>query len=149
MPVTGYDPVLPSGEWDTGSKYLVGRFENMDTLVGMYQDPNGATDVAVAMAKIIDTEATISWDQEVYKDPRGTATITVVDPDENLNCNAVEYVPVFIIVNPGSWNPVQTNSATNFCMLKRYGGIDLVLPLVLAGLFLINRSAGTTFTIAG
>jgi hypothetical protein len=38
---------------------------------------------------------------------------------------------VFIIVNPGSWNPVglppvgpnPPRSATNFCMLKRYGGV--------------------------
>jgi len=104
--------------------YLIGRFENMDTLVGMYQDPNDDTDVAVTMGKIIDTEAVISWDQGIYKDDRGTATITVVDPDENLDCNEVEYVPVFVIVNPGSWNPVQTNSANSFCMLKRTGGVD-------------------------
>ncbi|MCK4356854.1 gliding motility-associated C-terminal domain-containing protein, partial [Candidatus Bipolaricaulota bacterium] len=108
--------------------YLIGRFENMDTLVGMYKDPNELEDVAVTMSKIIDNEATISWDQEIYKDPRGAATITVVDSDENLNCNEVEYVPVFIIVNPGSWNPVQTQSAkpdspTNFCMLVETGGV--------------------------
>jgi len=120
----GLTATMPSGAWNTSEKYLVGRFENMDTLVGMYADPNDATDVAVTMAKIIDTEATISWDKEVYKDPRGTATITVVDPDENLNCNKVEWVPVFIIVNPGSWNPIQTNSATNFCMLKAYSGVN-------------------------
>jgi hypothetical protein len=115
----------------TAADYLVGRFENMDTLVGMYKDQNDDTDVAVTQAKIIDTKSTISWDQEVYKDANGSATITVVDPDENLNCNKVEYVPVFIIVDPGSWNPVQTNSATNFCMLKRYGGVDSTgAPLV-------------------
>jgi hypothetical protein len=117
-------PVLPSVSGSETSQYLVGRFENMDTLVGMYQDYNDASDVAVTMAKIIDTEARISWDQEVYKDPRGAARITVVDPDENLNCNVVEYVPVFIIVNPGSWN-VQTGSRVNtFCQLLRTGGID-------------------------
>jgi hypothetical protein len=55
-----------------------GRFENMDTLVGMYQDPNDATDVAVGMMKIIDTEATISWGQEIYKDANGSAKITVI-----------------------------------------------------------------------
>ena len=108
---------------------FIGRFENMDTLIGMYQDPNDATDVATAMMKIIDTEATISFDQDIYKDGNGTATLTVVDPDENLNCNEVEYVPVFILVNPGSWNPldaVQTPgfSPTNFCMLKRTGGVN-------------------------
>jgi len=103
---------------------LVGRFENMDTLIGLYQDPNEATDVALAMMKIIDTEATISWSQEIYKDANGAATITITDPDENLNCSEIEYVPVFIIINPGSWNPERDNSPTNFCMLKRSGGVD-------------------------
>jgi len=112
--------------------WVVGRFENMDTLIGMYQDQNDATDVAVGMMKIIDTEATISWDQEIYKDANGAATIIVVDPDENVNCNQAEYVPVFIIVNPGSWNPMDAEpwfgeggrSPTNFCMLLRSGGVD-------------------------
>jgi len=109
-----------------------GRFENMDTLIGMVVDQNDPTDVAMAMMKIIDTEATITFDQEIYKDANGSATITVVDADENLNCNEVEYVPVFILVNPGSWNPVDGKpwtgqggrSPTNFCMLKRSGGVE-------------------------
>ncbi len=101
-----------------------GRFENMDTLIGMVVDQNDETDVATAMMKIIDTQATITWDQQIYKDANGSATITVTDPDENLNCNEVEYVPVFIIVNPESWNAVQTGSPTGFCALKRTGGVD-------------------------
>jgi len=100
-----------------------GCFENMDSLILMYQDQNDPTDVAVGMAKIIDTEATISWDQEIYKDANTSATITVVDPDENLNCNQAEYVPVFIIVNPGSWNPLEGYPNT-FCLLKAHGGAD-------------------------
>jgi len=104
--------------------YLLGRFENIDTLVLAYQDVNDASDVAMSLAKIIDTEGTISWGQEVYKDANGAAQITVVDADENLNCNAIEYVPVFILVNPGSWN-VQTGSRVNtFCQLKRTGGVN-------------------------
>jgi len=104
----------------------------MDTLVGMYQGPNDAGDVALSMMKIVDVEAEITWDREIYKDANGAATITVRDADENLNCNKVEYVPVFILVNPGSWNPAgtdadetkQTNdSPNNFCMLKRTGGV--------------------------
>jgi len=118
------DPELPSSTTNATDYYTIGRFENNNTLVGMYQDPRQLGDVAVTMAKIIDTTATISWDREVYKDARTTATITVVDPDENLDCNKVEYVPVFILVNPGSWNPIQTNSATNFCMLMSYGGVS-------------------------
>jgi len=128
---TGNIPHVPS-EWHwapgtgappAGSTYMIGRFENMDTLVGLYIDPNDATDIAIALMKIIDTEATLSWDQEVYKDGNGAATITVVDPDENLNCNEIESVPVFILVNPGSWNPVQTGSPTSFCALLRTGGV--------------------------
>jgi len=42
------------------AKWLVGRFENMDTLVGMYQDPNDLSDVAIGLMKIIDVEAQIS-----------------------------------------------------------------------------------------
>ncbi|MDD5646597.1 MAG: FlgD immunoglobulin-like domain containing protein [Candidatus Bipolaricaulis sp.] len=118
--------------------WLVGRFENMDTLIGMYQDPNDDSDIAVAMMKIVDTEATITWeangsrsDGVIYKDGNEAATLTVIDPDENLNCSRVEYVPVFLIVNPGSWNPVNSadddtvttgDSPNNFCMLKRTGG---------------------------
>jgi hypothetical protein len=119
------DPVGPDDAGLANDEYLIGRFENMDTLIGMYQDPNDATDVAVGQMKIIDVEATITWDSEIYKDANGSATITVVDPDENLNCNQVEYVPVFILINPGSWNPVQTNpdSPTNFCMLLDTGGV--------------------------
>ncbi len=115
------------------NRWLIGRFENMDTLIGMVQDPDDETDVATAMMKVIDVQATISWDREIYKDGNEAATITVMDADENLDCNTVEVVPVFILVNPGSWNPVgtvqseseQTNdSPNNFCMLKRTGGID-------------------------
>jgi len=52
--------VLPS-EADDADDYLIGRFENNDTLVLAYQDVNDASDVAVSQAKIIDTKSTISW----------------------------------------------------------------------------------------
>ena len=130
--ITVDNPIMPDfmiadgGSADNG--YIVGWFENMDSLVGLYQDQNDESDVALALLKIDDHEATISWDQEIYKDANGAATITVVDPDENLNCSQAEYVPVFIIVNPGSWNPVRTgnifDSPTDFCSLKRTGGVD-------------------------
>jgi hypothetical protein len=128
-PNDGRNPAVPDGAI-AANEYLIGRFENMDTLIGLYQDPNDETDVALSMMKIIDTEATIAWSQEVYEDANSAATITIVDPDENLNCNEVELVPVFIIVNPGSWNPVDAvganngRSPTNFCMLKQSGGVD-------------------------
>jgi len=128
---TGATPTLKGATGDVPSNigsqaatcgYLIGRFENMDTLVGLYQDPNDAKDVACAMGKIIDTEAVISWDQEIYKDANASASVTVVDPDENVNCNKVECVPVFIMVNPGSWNVQSKATVANFCDLKRNGG---------------------------
>jgi hypothetical protein len=103
--------------------YVLGRFSNMDTVVGLYVDQDDPSDVALAQAKIIDTRSSISWDQEIYKDALSAAAITVTDLDENLSCSNVEYVPVFIIVNPGSWNPKNPNSANDFCSLKRYGGV--------------------------
>ena len=123
--------------------WLIGRFENMDTLVGIVQDPNDPGDVATSMMKLLDTEAAITWSAEVYPDANEAAQITVVDPDENLSCHHVEYVPVFILVNPGSWNPANSSlveddatgdSPNNFCMLMRTGGIagddttDLSVP---------------------
>jgi len=110
----------PNGQQD---KWLVGRFENMDTLIGIYQDPNDDTDIAIAMMKITDVEAALSWNREIYPDCNGAATILIEDWDENLSSSEIEYVPVFILVNPGSWNPVRDDSPTTFCALKRTGGV--------------------------
>jgi len=127
------NPALTVG---LAASHLVGRFENNDTLTAMYIDQNDNRDIAVTMAKIIDTEATITWDMDIYPDCIASAKITVFDPDENLDCNRVESVPVFIIVNPGSWNPVDDAilgdsisgaSPTNFCSLKASGGVT---PLI-------------------
>jgi len=123
MDRTTLPAVLPSDETVTAGGYLLGRFENMDTLVGLYQDQNDAKDVALGLAKIIDTEATIAWDTEIYKDANGSAKITVTDPDENLNCDLVEYVPVFVLVNPGSWNTQTETLVANFCQLLHTGGV--------------------------
>jgi hypothetical protein len=125
IPTPPGNAYLPGDAGASDDDYILGRFENMDTVVGLYVDSDDMSDVAVTMGKIIDTSATISWGQEVYKDDNTAATITVVDPDENVSCNEVELIPVFIIVNPGSWNPMDHDrqSATNFCMLKRYGGV--------------------------
>ncbi|MCK5828107.1 hypothetical protein KAH43_06225, partial [Candidatus Bipolaricaulota bacterium] len=130
------DPVFPNHEFPHGNAYLppgvatansqdymLGRFENMDTIVGLYIDQNDRSDTALAMLKITDTEATLEWNREVYRDANEAAMIRIIDPDENLNCNASEMVPVFVIVNPGSWNPLKPTSANDFCMLKRYGGV--------------------------
>ena len=111
---------VPHGPWH-------GWFENMDTLIGLIQDPNDPSDVAIAMLKIDDSEGAISWDQETYPDGNEAAVITVIDPDENLSCSVAETVPVFVLVNPGSWNPVQTDSPTTFCMLWRNSGVFNIL----------------------
>ncbi len=121
----GVDEVL-----DLDEDYMFGRFENMDTLIGLYVDPDDPGDVALGLGKIVDTEATLTWGREVYRDANEAAKVTIVDPDENLNCDEVEFVPVFVLVNPGSWNPVSQDpdsgapSPNNFCLLKRFGGVE-------------------------
>ncbi|MCK5586989.1 hypothetical protein KAJ02_13030, partial [Candidatus Bipolaricaulota bacterium] len=127
------DAYLPPGDPNAvvvDEDYILGRFENMDTLVGLYVDQNDRSDTALAMLKITDTEAVLEWGREVYRDANEAAMIRYIDPDENLNCNASEMVPVFVIVNPGSWNPLKQTSANDFCMLKRYGGVEDLLGTV-------------------
>jgi len=124
---------LPPGDAGAAADdYMLGRFENMDTLVGLYVDPNDPGDVALDLLKIADHEASIEWSREVYRDANESATIIVTDPDENLNCDAVEMIPVFVMVNPGSWNPlnIARTSANDFCMLKRFGGVVDILGTV-------------------
>jgi len=103
---------------------LAGRVENMDTLVGMYTSPMDPGDVAVTQVKIVDTRATISWSQPIYRTGGAPAVLTVVDPDENLHPGRIELVPVFVLVNPGSWNPVEAGSANDFASLLASGGVD-------------------------
>jgi len=115
---------LPPGKAGVETGHMLGRFENMDTLVGLYVDPNDPSDVALGLMKIEDTEAKVEWDEEIYRDGNEAATIIITDPDENLNCDAVEMVPVFVIVNPGSWNwQDEPTSASDFWGLNRWGGV--------------------------
>ncbi len=117
---------LPPGiDGAQATDYMLGRFENKDTIVGLYVDPFDPSDVALARAKIQDTTAEVRWDKEIYPDGNEAATITVIDNDENLNCGKAEMVPVFVIVNPGSWSwPTQPTSATDFWALNRFGGVQ-------------------------
>ena len=119
------DAWLPpgNGALPAGEDYILGRFENMDTLIGLYVDQNDPSDTALGLGKIADDKSTIEWGREVYRDANEAALVTVVDLDENLHSGAVETVPIFILVNPGSWNPLTDTSATTFCALKRYGGV--------------------------
>ncbi|MEI6171901.1 MAG: hypothetical protein WCQ45_05450, partial [bacterium] len=54
--------VMPHESGTKGS-YMIGRFENMDTIIGMYEDPSerDSTDIAICMAKIVDTVSAIAW----------------------------------------------------------------------------------------
>ncbi|MEW5825648.1 MAG: hypothetical protein AB1778_02350 [Candidatus Bipolaricaulota bacterium] len=124
-PIPGGDAFLPNGTNAAGvDDYMLGRFENMDTLTGFYVDPDDPTDVALGLAKITDSEASMSWSREVYRDGNEAAAVTVVDPDENLHPGRIERVPVFIFVNPGSWVwALEPMSATDFWALNRWGGV--------------------------
>ncbi|MCI2425489.1 Ig-like domain-containing protein [Candidatus Acetothermia bacterium] len=118
----------------------LGRFVDGDTLIGFYISAIDQADAASAMVQIIRTEATITWDKTHYPDiEEDDALIRITDPDENLDPMEVEEVPIFIIVNPGSWNPVEISaagpepiqfpaargrSATNFQMLFESGGVE-------------------------
>ena len=116
-----------------------GWFENMDTLVGLVQDPSDASDVAIAMMKIIDVEATISWDRAVYDDANEAAAVTVIDSDENLDRSRIEFVPVFVLLNPGSWNPMSVDGPTTFWSLWAVGGVvDLAGNTGSAGIWAWN-----------
>jgi hypothetical protein len=106
-----------------------GRFENMDTLVLIVADRTDERNIDQDQVKIVDTvvKFTVQPSKVQYGCGAGCQNIvvTIEDPDENLNCNEIEYVPVFVIINPGSWNPTQSESQTfpnNFCSLMMYGG---------------------------
>jgi len=134
--IPGGDAYLPNRSYMARLKdYMLWRLENMDTLVGLYVDQNDPGDVALARAKIFDTEAEIAWSREVYPDGNEAATVTITDPDENLHPGKAEMVPVFILVNPGSWNwaagsvisPAKPTSASDFWAINRWGGVvDLI-----------------------
>lgn len=112
---------------------ITGRFENMDTLVLIVADRTDERNIDQDQVKIVDTvvKFTVQPSKVQYGCGAGCQNIvvTVEDPDENLNCNEIEYVPVFVIINPGSWNPSQTGSqtysVTNFCSLMMYGGANV------------------------
>jgi len=76
--------------------------------------------------KIVDTVATLTVPARVDYGCGPSCEniiIRVDDKDENLNCNEIEYVPVFVIINPGSWD--QTPSVVNsFCGLMMRGGFS-------------------------
>ncbi|MEM4531102.1 MAG: hypothetical protein QXY39_04475 [Thermofilaceae archaeon] len=132
---------LPSGKpWDrlpwqrravrinleSEKRGVAGRLENMDTLVLIVRDLTNPMNIDQDQLKIIDTVAKITVTPSKVTYDCGTTCRNIVvrieDRDENLDCNEVEYVPFFVIINPGSWNEDPT-TARDFCTLMRHGGV--------------------------
>jgi len=111
---------------DNDKYEVAGRFENIDTLVLIVADDTDERNIDSDQVKIVDTVATLTVSPTTLAygcvGVCDNITVTINDPDENLDCNKIDYVPFFVIINPGSWNPEQTHSATNFCELKMWGG---------------------------
>jgi len=115
---------LDAGEGAVLPTEIAGRLENKDTLVLIVADDTNERNIDQDQAKIVDTVAELSVTPAVVSYGCGAGcediVVRIEDPDENLNCNEIEYVPFFVIVNPGSWNP-QTSSINSFCTLMMYG----------------------------
>ncbi|MBC7109269.1 MAG: T9SS type A sorting domain-containing protein, partial [Methanomassiliicoccales archaeon] len=118
--LTGAVNALPAGG-------IAGRFENNDTLVLIVREPVNPMNVDQDQVKIVDTVAKLKVTPTIVSYGCGPACENIVvrieDPDENLNPNEIEYVPFFVIVNPGSWNP-QTSGINNFCTLMMRGSLN-------------------------
>jgi len=105
----------------------LGRLENNDTVIVMVRDLSDPSRRAIdqGQIKIKDTVSDLEVTPAVIDYGCGQCPnikISVKDADENLNCNEIDYVPVFVIINPGSWNVTQTTPVNNFCSLIRWGG---------------------------
>jgi len=115
-----------SENWPEDLLEIQGRFENMDTLVLIVQDTTDERNIDQDQVKIVDTVVKFKVEPAKVAYGCGPAcqniVVTIEDPDENLNPNEIEYVPVFVIINPGSWNPAQTPGVNNFCSLMMLGG---------------------------
>ena len=108
---------------------IVGRLENMDTLVLIVAARHDERLIDQDQMKIIDTTAQITVEPTHLEYGCGAmcnVRVQITDPDENLDPTEIDHVPFFLIINPGSWNPDsnQTDSITTFCALKMFGGVD-------------------------
>ncbi|MCS7217110.1 MAG: T9SS type A sorting domain-containing protein [Candidatus Bipolaricaulota bacterium] len=106
---------------------VTGRLENNDTLILIVRDNTNPMNIDQDQVKIADTVARLTATPAVvsYRCPAcDNIIVRIEDKDENLNPNEIEYVPFFVILNPGSWNPVETPGVNNFCSLLRWGGYD-------------------------
>jgi hypothetical protein len=128
---THYDGDLD--EANGSEKAIEGRFENMDTLITIVADQTDRRNIAATQIKILDTISTITVTPARFTYGCGssceTITVTIHDPDENLDCNKVDAVPFFVFVNPGGFSTDDGNAApsidhvTEFCALMTYGGV--------------------------
>ena len=121
------DTSVPDPEVEVETSNIKGRVENMDTLVLIVADDTEVRNIDQDQVKIVDTVATLTVNPTVLTYGCSVCeniTVTINDPDENLNCDEVDYVPFFVIINPGSWNQTPSLTGKDFCTLKMYGGVD-------------------------
>jgi len=125
-----FEGLFPTWSNEEQERGIEGRFENNDTLILIARDTTDERNIDQDQIKIHDTMGKLTVVPSRLDYGCGPSCsniiITIEDKDENLNCNAIEYVPFFVIINPGSWNPVQTAPATNFCSLIMTGGNSAV-----------------------
>ena len=128
-----------------------GRVENMDTLVLIAAATHNQQLIDQDQVKIVDTPATIEVTPGILEYGCGVLCnihVQIVDEDENLNPAEIDYVPFFVIVNPGGFTPdtcgvptpppppggestVQTaqevecfDPVNTFCAFKMFGGVN-------------------------
>ncbi len=106
---------------------ILGRLENMDTLVLIVADLTDNRNIDQDQLKIKDIVADLTVNPARLQYGCGPACdnliVRIADEDENLNPNEVEYVPFFVILNPGSWNQ-EPLTGKDFCSLMRFGGVN-------------------------
>jgi len=143
---------------DYRDRDIAGRFENMDTLVLLVKDNTDGRNIDTDQTKIADTVATLTVTPKTLNYGCGDICANIIveinDPDEDLDPSRIDYVPFFVIVNPGSWVPDTGSTApppppppapptaaaayapkadglpagldpvTNFCGLMAHGGVN-------------------------
>ena len=98
---------LNAGE-NVAPETIRGRLENMDTLVLIVAARVDPRLIDQDQLKIVDTTSTITVEPGILEHGCGVmcnVRVVIQDADENLNCNEIEYVPFFVIVNPGAFIP--------------------------------------------
>jgi len=113
--------VSPGNNTGVAKRYqfaeFLGRFENNDTLVVLVYDLTDPTNVAVGQLKIQDTPSAITVQPATVFYGCADIIVEITDKDEDLSCDRTDYVPFFVIVNPGSWNPGTSSTAPSVAAL--------------------------------